>query len=358
MDSERWVSDMQGRNFVRSASLSEIDDGPAVDGTVDNVFPLFAPRAGSVAALIAAASAPASSEELAGEDHIRAAFRSVVAEREVPAPRRHRLAPFAIASLSVAGLVAGTAGLSAAAVLPPSANHIVAQVLRHVGIDVAPSTTPEVVHSSSPPVQPTPDVTTPSGPVAGAGIVGSTQPATVTPAHTSTRTHGTTPCVVTAAVSPTVHSSPEIAATSTIQATNAALSQGTPVSIGGQNSCVTKNAHRPAKSGGSGSGTKPGGATNPGSGSGGGGTTRGTNHGKGAGKGKGTGSGTGTGTGGHHGHHGQGGGSGTAGSGSGTGTGSGTGSGTGTGTGTTPTSTVPDAVATTGPTNSPSPLNH
>src|ERR1039458_2641329 len=132
MGSQRWVSDMQSHHALHSRSGSEAGEAAAVDSIVDNVVPLFAPRQGSVAALIAAASAPAEQRDLAGEDEIRATFRAAVLERPRPAQRHHRLAPLAIAAGSVAGLVAGTAGLSAAAVLPAAANHVVAQVLRHV----------------------------------------------------------------------------------------------------------------------------------------------------------------------------------------------------------------------------------
>ena len=59
------------------------------------------------------------------------------------------MAPIAIAASTMAGLVAGTAGLSAAAVLPPAANHVVAQVLSQVGIDVAPKSHPSASPSAS-----------------------------------------------------------------------------------------------------------------------------------------------------------------------------------------------------------------
>ena len=117
----------------------QVGDGITADVTVDNVVPLFAPRVGSLAELVAAAAGPTEPRELLGESEIRANFRAVMLEAPPSVRRRHKLAPFAIAAGSVAGLVAGTAGLSAAAVLPPAANHVVAQVLRQVGIDVAPA---------------------------------------------------------------------------------------------------------------------------------------------------------------------------------------------------------------------------
>src|SRR5580698_9960147 len=155
MGSQRWVSDMQSHYVLYSGPVPEEGDAPAVDGIDDNVVALFAPREGNVAAIIAAASGPAEEWELAGEDEIRATFRAVMLEGPVSTPRRHRLAPLAIAAGSVVGLIAGTAGLSAAAVLPPAANHVVARVLAQVGIDVAPTSTPPpataATHSASPP---------------------------------------------------------------------------------------------------------------------------------------------------------------------------------------------------------------
>ena len=140
MASQRWVSEMQSQDAMPSGlGQEEVDDSTA-DILVDNVVPLFGPRPGSLASLIAAAAGPTQPHELLGESDIRATFRAVM--RETPpatARRRNKLAPFAIAAGSVAGLVAGTAGLSAAAVLPPAANHVVDQVLRQVGIDVAPA---------------------------------------------------------------------------------------------------------------------------------------------------------------------------------------------------------------------------
>src|SRR5580704_11496672 len=111
MTSQRWVSEMQSHHALPSGS--EATDPSDIDAVVDNVFPLFAPREGSVAALIAAASGPAEPDELLGEREIRAAFRAAVLEGPpTSVRRRHRkLAPLAIAGGSVFGLVAGTAGL-------------------------------------------------------------------------------------------------------------------------------------------------------------------------------------------------------------------------------------------------------
>jgi hypothetical protein len=139
MASQRWVSDMQSHHAMPSGLGLQVGDGITADVTVDNVVPLFAPRVGSLAELVAAAAGPTEPRELLGESEIRANFRAVMLEAPPSVRRRHKLAPFAIAAGSVAGLVAGTAGLSAAAVLPPAANHVVAQVLRQVGIDVAPA---------------------------------------------------------------------------------------------------------------------------------------------------------------------------------------------------------------------------
>jgi hypothetical protein len=140
MASERWVSDMQSHFAQPAGSGTENSDALTAGDLADNVVSLFAPREGSLAEVILAAAGPAQPSELRGESELRATFRSAMLENSRPVRRRPRLAPYAIAAGSVVGLVAGTAGLSAAAVLPPAASHVVAQVLRPLGIDVAPST--------------------------------------------------------------------------------------------------------------------------------------------------------------------------------------------------------------------------
>ena len=107
MASQRWVSDMQSHHAMPSGLGLQVGDGITADVTVDNVVPLFAPRVGSLAELVAAAAGPTEPRELLGESEIRANFRAVMLEAPPSVRRRHKLAPFAIAAGSVAGLVAG-----------------------------------------------------------------------------------------------------------------------------------------------------------------------------------------------------------------------------------------------------------
>jgi len=329
MDSQRWVSDMRSHNALNSGS--EAGDTGVVDSIVDNVVPLFAPRVGSVAALIAAASGPAEPRELAGEDQIRAAFRDTWVERPRAAHRRLRLAPFAIAAGSVAGLVAGTAGLSAAAVLPPAANHIVAQVLSHVGIDVAPTSSPAAApapaHNSGLPVH---------GPKSNPSPSNGTAPSSAGPAPAAGHNPPSAPpaaCAVTTAANGVIQSRAALTAAGPTSALNSSLP------VAGARPCTTSPATHRAKGSGpsSGKGTKgsgPGPSKGP---------NKGGRHGhKGCGAitatsaptGANCGPGTGH-TGGHRGHKGS-----TSGSGPGTtppvGSGPGSGPSTGPGTSTQP----------------------
>ena len=317
MDSERWHSDMGGNDAVRFDLRSEFGEHPASPPVEDNVVSLFAPRRGSVAALVAAAAGPAQPDEIADEEGIRAAFRTFAVPRPGPA-RRRRLAPMAIAATSVAGLVAGTAGLSAAAVLPPAANHVVVQVLRHVGIDVSPTAAaPRAAAAlpARPAVASAPAGTTPSSP-APARPAASRAPASAPVRTTRTRTRPTptvkapppTPACQVLSVSdantPTPHATPTAAAS----AGDLHSSPSSPCSPGPSPPAGS------GSSGSSGTGQSGGGrGTNHGGGSGG----RGTNHGGGSG-GRGTNHGGGSGGGGHrggsggrHGHQ-KGGGAGTS----------------------------------------------
>jgi hypothetical protein len=338
MGSQRWVSDMQSPHVLDSGSGSEAGETAAVDSIGDNVVALFAPREGSVAAVIAAASEPAEDAELAGEDEIRATFRAVMLERPPSTQRRHRLAPFAIAAGSVVGLVAGTTGLSAAAVLPPAANHVVARVLAQVGIHVAPTSTPAptttAIRSDSPPPASTPVTTTPSTPPPSANTPAGAPAVTHTPPTRVVRT-----CNVSVTVAG-VRSNAEIEVT----ATNAASALAATPAIASKGHCSLNRGTPSTGTAGGGKGTSASGGGGPSTGSG---TT--------TGPGTGTGSGKGTNKGGHHGkgRHGKHGGQGGTGTGTGTDSGTGTGSGTGTAPlGGTTTTTVPS----TGPVTSDDPL--
>jgi hypothetical protein len=343
MDGQRFVSDMQSHHVLFSGSGSEAGAAAAADDSVDNVVALFAPRAGSVAALIAAASGPAEDHELLGESEIRATFRAAMLERPLPGThRRHRkLAPLAIAAGSVVGLIAGTAGLSAAAVLPPAANHVVARVLAQVGIDVAP--TSKAVPST----------------LANHGVslpaIGS--PA-VKPSHSKSAPPSSTANAHTpaAAVAPPTH----VVRTCNVSVTVNGVQSNAQIQVTASNAASALAATPPIKAKGHCSlnrGTPSTGTPASGKGTGGGTTTGG-----GAGTGSGTGTGTGSGKGtlkgggkGHHGkgHHGKHGGQGGTGTGTGTGTVTGSGSGTdGSPLGDPTTTTVPS----TGPVTSDAPL--
>jgi len=119
MSVQRWDEGMHRRTprFETSAFLPISCQGE----TASNVVPLWDRPVDAVTGLLEAASAPARSEELVGEDAARAVFRSIMAEQG-QAPRRHlRLVPIGVAAGSLAGLVVGATTLVAASVLPPSA---------------------------------------------------------------------------------------------------------------------------------------------------------------------------------------------------------------------------------------------
>jgi hypothetical protein len=263
------------------------------DGTTgaagDNVVTIFAPRSGMVAHLIEAASGPPSPRELAREREIRAAFRSSVTERSRPTRRHHRLAPIAIAAGSIAALVGSTAGLSAAADLPPAASHVVAQVFRQVGINVAPhgsataaaparmhfpTSFPAHAHSHA-------GTKADSSPKASTGQRANTGPSTPAqrPNRTSSPGTGTRAPSTHTGNSTTVCKVPTLA-DRTIQTHSAMENAAESASQGQDSGCA----------GGQG-GTGIAGGTGPGGGSTGGGTGKGLNHGGGSGKGKGTGKG-------------------------------------------------------------------
>jgi len=280
MGIERWNSNMQRHHTVRFGPGS--DEVTAFDGLTDNVIPLFAhgggtftPGGSRVAALVAAASGPAEPHELRGESEIRAAFRDAMLERPRPIHRHPRWGRLAIAASSMAGLVAGTAGLSAAAVLPPEANHVVAQVLSHVGIDVSPQTslatppTPAAVPDQSPVLRIT-HKTTVRQRAERASVERAALPSR-DPTHRATGVSGTARCrfVVTAADIP------------------AASSHGLPLCA---SPAPTHGVSGPAVSAAPGNG----GGSGKGSGTG---TGPGTHHGGNQGGGKGHGCGTGPGTG-------------------------------------------------------------
>jgi hypothetical protein len=291
---------------MRSPHACPSGPGPDAgdDMMPDNVVSLFAPRTGSVAALIAAASGPAQPRELVGEPHLRATFRAAMIEQSGTRRRRPRLAPIAIAASSVAGLVAGTAGLSAAAVLPPAANHVVVQVLRQVGIDVTPKSTLRasgVALRSPAPPQP-----------AGPSHQKQAKPsATSAAAASSSRNpqHRAAAACETAAVEPTGHgrcagARPAHQGAATGSATGSSASTGgdTGTSTGPTVATgPTTGTGTGGDTGTGGGGTGTGGDT--GTGGGGTGSGKGTNHGGGTGSGKGTNHGGGKG-GGHKGGHG------------------------------------------------------
>jgi hypothetical protein len=262
MASERWVSDMQSHFAQPSGSGTENGDAPAVEDLADNVVSLFAPREGSLAAMIMAAAGPAEPSELTGESELRATFRAAMLEKSRPARRRSRLAPFAIAGGSVVGLVAGTAGLSAAAVLPPAASHVVAQVLRPLGIDVAPSTT------TAAPVVRTSTVATAASnqPKTGQsnGASGSLMPSTLVPAVVAAPTpnHVVLTCDVTVMVN-RVETRDEVQITATneasaLKAVPAADRSGCAVNQGDKPASVPTTAGTDPGSGtGTGTGTTP-----------------------------------------------------------------------------------------------------
>jgi hypothetical protein len=361
MDSQRWVSDMRSHHALRSAPGAS--EAAAVDSIVDNVVPLFAPREGTLAALVAAASAPGELRELAGESEARAIFRAAMLDRPRATTRRHRLAPLAIAAGSVAGLVAGTAGLSAAAVLPPAANHVMAQVLRQVGINVAPTpglgTGTAAVRTSS---LPAPTTAAPKAPAAKGSAPLAVEP---TPTHGQPRIPTAPACTVSTVSNSGLAGQVLLPTAIAFPPTAAAATPETLSSVNGQSRCTTTRGAHHAKGaakgstptglgpttgtggGSSGTGTGGSGSSGPGTGSGsGGGTTtgKGTNHG-------------GTGTGKHGGHHGH--------KGGGTGTCPGTGSGSSpvptSGTGSTTTvpatsSAAPCTPTTTTPPTSTSPM--
>jgi hypothetical protein len=335
MGSQRWVSDMQSHYVLYSGPVPEEGDAPAVDGIDDNVVALFAPRESSVAAIIAAASGPAEEWELAGEDEIRATFRAVMLEAPSSTPRRHRLAPFAIAAGSVVGLVAGTAGLSAAAVLPPAANHVMARVLAQVGIDVAPTSAPAAtttaIHSPTLPVVTTPAKSPHPTPPRSSSPTGA---GALAPIHTPP-THVVRTCNTSVTVG-SVRSNVKIQVT----ASNAAAAVAATPSVAAKGHC-SLNRGTPSTgtpSGGKGTGGGPGTGNS------------GTGTGPTTGPGTGTGTGKGTNKGGHHGkgHHGKHRGQG--------GTGTGAGTGTGSGTGTAPISTTTTTVPSSGPVTSDDPI--
>jgi hypothetical protein len=348
MASQRWVSDMQSQDSTASG-LGLEDTGDPVEMILDNVTPLFAPRVGSVAALVAAAGGPTEPEELQGEAEIRSMFRTVIRESPPSVRRRHKLAPFAIAAGSVAGLVAGTAGLSAAAVLPPAASHVVNSVLSKVGIDVAPASTlrsdstvtpPSSGRSASVSTLPTTPATGKTGSASGANANAqalapparirtappstgaATKHAPPAPAHTTTVTPPR--CEVALIQNHVV--------LLTLPASDTAKTPVIPnaVPLGPAAACSSRQISQLENAATNGTGSSKG-------------TNRGGHSGKGSGKGRG-----------HHGKGQNGTGSGSgAGSGSGSTTGSGTGSGTGAGSGT---GTGTPAPATTGTQTSTQPL--
>ena len=119
---------------------SAADEGRTED---DNVLDFPNTVSGRLADLIDAASAPAQSDELAGESEIRHTFR-VEARSWSASPRRHghsrRLRhSAAIAALAtVASLIVGSTGLAAATGTPAPAARVVDAVLRHVRINIQP----------------------------------------------------------------------------------------------------------------------------------------------------------------------------------------------------------------------------
>jgi hypothetical protein len=298
MGSQRWVSDMQ-RHHASHPCSGPVDSGATVGDNiaVDNIVPLFAPRQDSVAKLILAASGAAEPGELLGESEIRAAFRAAVLDRPLSVRRRFRWAPAAIAASSVAGLVAGTAGLSAAAVIPPAANHVVVQVLRHVGIDVTPKVSLGAMSGASTvPVGGSPSTPHGAGPSSPSGSASSTS-SSASSARASERKAQRlrhVPVCQGSMASPASgsHVASQISRTDenpTVEATLSADDQPCTVSA------PTQGTTSGAGSGSNGSGTGTGTGTGRGQGTGTGGGT-GTNKGGNGGGAKGNGGGGGTGT--------------------------------------------------------------
>ncbi|HEY5252847.1 MAG TPA: hypothetical protein VIJ09_14370, partial [Acidimicrobiales bacterium] len=252
MANERWLSDMRGHHPFLSDLGPGTDDRTPTEGMLDNVLPLFAPHRGTIAGLIAAASGPAELHELRGESEIRAAFRLATLEKGRPARRRVRWAPVAIAASSVAGLVAGTAGLSAAAVLPPAANQVVAKVLSQVGIDVAPKASLSANSGSSTPPAPRPAPPAKTPPSASPA---STPPSTV-PAPTRRAKHANTQ----ACAPGSKHKAAQIDGGQSDAVFTALADQSLPA-------CPPATA-RPAKTSGTGSSSSPTGTTGSDSGTG------------------------------------------------------------------------------------------
>jgi hypothetical protein len=118
-------------------------------------------------ALLSAATAPATLEELRGEAGVRAAFR---AERPTPRinrspvspPRRRRSRPLGRAAIvlgSVAGVMATTTGLAAASALPTPAQDAVVRAFDVVGLDIGPPDVLDVVRVTTTPAGPATPVT-------------------------------------------------------------------------------------------------------------------------------------------------------------------------------------------------------
>jgi hypothetical protein len=259
MASQRWFSDMESHQAQPSHSGTEIGDAPAVGDLADNVVSLFAPREDSLAALISAAAGPADPSELRGENELRATFRAAMLEKSRPVRRRPRMAPFAIAAGSVVGLVAGTAGLSAAAVLPPAASHVVAQVLRPLGIDVAPSgtTATPAGRTSASPAQGSNPANAPRSDAASTSVIPIGVAPTITPALAPN--HVVLTCDVAVMVKG-VATQDEVEITATSQAS--ALKA---VPAADRSGCTVNRGDTPATTPSTGTGT---GGNGPGSGSG------------------------------------------------------------------------------------------
>ena len=313
---------------------------------------------GELADLIAAASAPGSPSELAGEDAARSMFEAAQAAW----PKRRRLrrpARAAVVVASAASLFATTTALAAASDLPAPAQHVVDGAFHQVGINMAPPVPARAPVSGATPLPPASiathhkrkGATTHRASGQPAAAVTTNCPAgsssgNVTSRTGTLRTGGSAPCAITKPTS-TRHASSGTTALEKYRKlrheAGATDGQGTQTTGPTTGSSGSRGGNQSTGSGsGSGTGGNRGGNQGTGSGSGSGtGGNRGGNQGTGSGSGSGTGGnrggnqGTGSGKGGNKGTGSGKGGTGKKGTGTGK-KGTGTGKkGTGTGNGAT-----------------------